>query len=210
MNAPREAVVLVHGLWMSRVVMQFLAGHLRREGLRVQGFGYASTLRPFERHAERLARVVREIEAPRVHLVGHSLGGLVVLAALQRLHDAPVGRVVLLGAPAGGSDAARQFMRNAAGRAFVGASAAVWRETPRFVIEPGVQIGAIAGTHRVGLGRFLVALDGPNDGVVTVEETRLPGLADHIVLPVSHSTMLVSRAVAAQTANFLRSGTFAR
>ena len=55
-----------------------------------------------------------------------------------------------------------------------------------------------------------MSLPGDNDGVVTIEETRIPGLADHIVLPVSHSGMLFSGDVADQTANFLRQGKFAR
>ena len=81
---------------------------------------------------------------------------------------------------------------------------------PRLAIPPGVEAGAIAGTGRIGLGRFFAQLPAPNDGVVTIEETRHPGLADHIVLPTAHSLMLVSPLVARQVAAFLQTGRFAR
>lgn len=72
-----------------------------------------------------------------------------------------------------------------------------------------IEIGAIAGTRRLGVGMAFARLDNPNDGVVTVAETRLPGLADHLVLPVSHSGMLFSARVAREVCAFLRAGRFA-
>jgi hypothetical protein len=82
---------------------------------------------------------------------------------------------------------------------------------PRLEIPRGVEAGAIAGEGGLGLGR-LIGLDVPlpNDGVVAVEETKHPQLTDHLLMRVSHSQMLVSGAVARQTAAFLASGRFAR
>jgi hypothetical protein len=82
---------------------------------------------------------------------------------------------------------------------------------PRLEIPAGIEAGAIAGNRRFGLGR-LIGLDVPlpNDGVVAVEETRHPQLADHLVMRVSHSEMLVSAAVAREVAAFLATGSFAR
>jgi hypothetical protein len=71
-----------------------------------------------------------------------------------------------------------------------------------------VAIGVLAGTRRVGLGRLVPGLPLPNDGVVALAETRLPGAADFIALPVAHSEMLASRRCAAQIAAFLESGRF--
>ncbi|HZP89005.1 MAG TPA: hypothetical protein VFB54_19495, partial [Burkholderiales bacterium] len=71
-----------------------------------------------------------------------------------------------------------------------------------------VEVGVIAGTRRFGLGCVFVTLQGPNDGVVTVEETRLPGLTDHLVMPVTHSGMIVSARVARQVGVFLKTGRF--
>jgi hypothetical protein len=71
-------------------------------------------------------------------------------------------------------------------------------------------LGVIAGDWPLGLGRLVGALDGPHDGAVTVAETRLAGATDHIVLPVSHSAMVLSSAVVRQTVGFLRDGRFTR
>ena len=84
----------------------------------------------------------------------------------------------------------------------------MWNAAPILAVPSGCQVGVIAGMRQVGLGRMVVQLEGANDGVVRVEETRLPGLADHRVLPVSHSGMLLSRQVARQCALFLRHGKF--
>jgi hypothetical protein len=90
----------------------------------------------------------------------------------------------------------------------LGATRELWRTGPNLTLPPRVEVGAIAGTRRVGLGRFVVKLPEPNDGVVTVEETRLPGLADHLTLATSHSTMILAPAVANHVISFLRTGRF--
>jgi hypothetical protein len=68
----------------------------------------------------------------------------------------------------------------------------------------------IAGTVRFGVGRLLVRLPTPNDGVVCLDETRMPGLRDHLAMPLSHSGLIVSARVARQIHNFLELGHFAR
>jgi hypothetical protein len=86
----------------------------------------------------------------------------------------------------------------------------MWRSTFPERIDDGLEVGAIAGSEPFGLGPLFVSLPPPSDGVVTVEETRIPGLRDHIVLPVSHTGMLLSDAVAHQLTAFLRDGRFER
>jgi hypothetical protein len=70
------------------------------------------------------------------------------------------------------------------------------------------EIGVIAGSRSLGAGRLIARLPEPNDGVVTVEETRIPNARDEIVLNVSHSEMLVSPKVARQACSFFRQGHF--
>jgi hypothetical protein len=71
------------------------------------------------------------------------------------------------------------------------------------------EFGVIAGSRPLGIGRVVAPdLPAPSDGVISVEETRVPGMRDHIVLNVNHSGMLVSRAVAHQICVFLRNGAF--
>jgi pimeloyl-ACP methyl ester carboxylesterase len=205
-----DAVVLVHGLWTNRAVMLYLARRLGRHGFRTRSVGYLSAMRSLDDNAARVAREIAELEAQRIHLVAHSYGGVVCLRSLERRRDPRVKRVVLLGSPIAGSGAGRQFAQSRWKARLLGATRAVWPDMPRLDIPPGVEAGSIAGTWRLGLGRFFTRLPAPNDGVVAVDETRHPGLADHVVLPVAHSQMLVSPTVARQVEAFLATGRFAR
>ena len=146
-----------------------------------------------------------------MHVVAHSLGGVVALAALRDHPDARVRRVVLLGSPLAGSASGRSLAAKRWGAPLLGTTRALWGDMPRLEIPPGVEVGAIAGERRLGLGRLIgLAVPLPNDGVIAIEETKHPQLADHLVMRVAHSEMLVSSAVARQAAAFLESGRFAQ
>ena len=109
-NGPApETVVLVHGIWMSSLELVLLARRLRRCGYRTLRFHYRSLRRTVRQNAAHLARRVQQLPAGQIHLVGHSLGGLVVLQALQDHPDLVTGGVVLLGSPVGGSAVARRI-----------------------------------------------------------------------------------------------------
>ena len=71
------------------------------------------------------------------------------------------------------------------------------------------EVGCIAGTVSIGLGRLVADFDEENDGTVAVSEPRLPGIADHVCMSVTHSGMVLSRRVADQAAHFLMNGKFA-
>ena len=71
-------------------------------------------------------------------------------------------------------------------------------------------VGVVAGSVPVGLGRVAGRFDGPSDGTVAVAETELEGARDHIVLPVSHTSMMIYRQVADQAGAFLKRGEFLR
>jgi pimeloyl-ACP methyl ester carboxylesterase len=205
-----ETVVLVHGLWVHGFAMELMRRRIARRGYRALAYSYPSMRLSFAENAERLARFCRGLEAPRVSLVGHSLGGLIVLGVLERGPGFTPGRVVLTGVPVSECYAARRLARLPGGRAALGRSLPEWLASERPSLNQGIEIGIIAGRMSVGLGRLVAPdLPPPNDGVVCVEETRLAGMRDHIVLNVSHSGMLVSRAVAQQICAFLREGAFA-
>jgi hypothetical protein len=70
-------------------------------------------------------------------------------------------------------------------------------------------MGVIAGTYPMGAGK-MVGMRGVCDGTVLLEETRLPGVTDHIELPASHFGLLVSRMTHAQVEHFLQQGRFCR
>ena len=203
-----EAVMLLHGLWLNRLAMQFLASKLQGAGFSAHTFGYPSMDEGLSENAAGLAKAIAALPEGRIHLVGHSLGGLVILRYLQDATDGRLGRAVLLGSPVAGSQAGARVAAHELGRPLLGRSAAIWETPPTWTLRG--EVGMIAGSDQFGLAHLFVSLPGENDGVVTIEETRMPGLADHIVLPVSHSGMLFSGDVAAQTASFLRDGKFAR
>lgn len=203
-----ETVVLVHGLWMSGWVMAALRRWLVRHGFRVLLFSYPAVSADLSTNAAALDRFLARVPGERVHLVGHSLGGLVILTLLQRHRPARPGRVVLLGSPVAGCVAAAALARWSWGRALVGRSLPQWSPGAAAAALANREVGMIAGNLGRGLGGLVTRFPGSHDGAVTVEETRVPGLADHLVLPVGHSGMLVSRAVAAGVARFLRHGRF--
>jgi pimeloyl-ACP methyl ester carboxylesterase len=204
-----EPVLLVHGLWTNRAIMFYLARTLAGLGFAPRAVGYFSALAEFEHNAAHVARAIAGSPGERLHVVAHSLGGLVALRALVRRPDARVRRVVLLGTPIADCLSGRRMARMRFLGPLLGTTRTLWTDMPQLDIPPGVEAGAIAGTRRFGLGSLVLRLPGPSDGVVRVEETRHPRLADHVTMPVAHSEMLVSRPVAAQVAAFLRDGRFA-
>lgn len=207
-TAKREMIVLVHGLWMRGWLMACLAWRLRRGGFQVVSYSYPSVRSTLSENAFGLARFVSGLEASRIHLVGHSLGGLVLLQMLASYPDARMGRVVLLGCPYRSSFAASKLCRSSVGRRLVGRSIAQWLGHIAPINIGEHEIGVIAGSQRLGAGRLIGGIPQPNDGVVMVAETQLNGARDQIVLKVCHSCMLVSAEVARQACAFLRQGYF--
>jgi pimeloyl-ACP methyl ester carboxylesterase len=209
---PAAAVVYVHGLWMTGAESIWLRRRLARErGYQLRVFRYASVGSPPTHVIAALRDTIAAIEAPRVHLLGHSLGGLMILRCLERYPMAQPGRVVLLGAPVAGSRAARRLGRSKLGRRLLGAVSAeelLVERAPRWNV--GRELGIIAGTMSLGFGRLLLKFDEDNDGTVAVSETRLAGAAGFLPLPVTHSGMLWSASVARETGSFLEYGSFGR
>jgi pimeloyl-ACP methyl ester carboxylesterase len=211
-SAVPATVILVHGLWMSGFELGVLKHRLEATGgLRAIPFSYPSLSGSMSDHAQSLLQFARAHPSPELHFVGHSLGGIVILRALQLADDLPPGRAVLLGTPLQGSRAAQGVSRLPFGKTILGM--AVQEEcidcAPR-EWNGSREVGIIAGSMGLGLGRLFANLNTDHDGTVLVEETKLPGAKDHIVLPTSHTAMLFSPEVAEQTAYFLKEGKFRR
>jgi pimeloyl-ACP methyl ester carboxylesterase len=181
---------------------------MKSRGFAPRAFRYESLHASVEQVVDDLSAELARLPPP-VHLVGHSLGGLMLLKLFEFRPNQPPGRVVLMGSPASGSRAARSVSGWAIGPSVLGplALAELVRDGPRRWTQPR-ELGVIAGCTSAGLGRLVAELPQPNDGTVAVEETRIEGMTDHVVLPVTHTGMLVSASVAEHVARFLRSGRF--
>jgi len=204
-----ETVVLVHGIWMTGLEMYPLARRVRACGYDTVMFSYRSLLQPLAHNAARLADRIRQQEAPTIHLVGHSLGGLVILRALQDHPDLINGRSVLLGSPVNGSVIAQRVQRYWFSRWLLGRSGrgALLGDGPRWQGQP--PLGVIAGTHPVGLGRLLGGFESDNDGTVALAETSIAGASSTMTIDKGHFGLLYSTEVARAVCAFLRQGRFA-
>src|ERR1700689_3693621 len=119
------AVLYVHGLWMTGLESIWVRGRLARgRNYRLQVFRYASVRAPLARIIAALRDSIAAIEAPRVHLLGHSLGGLLIQRCLERYPMRQPGRVVFLGTPLAGSHAARRLARSSLGLRLLGDASA--------------------------------------------------------------------------------------
>lgn len=201
---PRR-VILLHGLWMPGASMHWLATQLQANGFAPESFAYHSIADGPDLAVPRLVELLRG--GAEVDIVAHSLGGLIALQALCETPPLPVARVVCLGSPLTGSGAATGMLRWAPAASLLGRSASL--------LQQGVQcwrgraeVGVIAGRVPHGLGAFFAGFDGDHDGTVAVAETRLQGIADHVVVDASHSGLLFSAEAASQAVAFLRHGHF--
>ena len=210
----REVVVLLHGLARSSAAMWLLHLRLHRAGYHVESVGYSSMSQTPE---EIVADISQQIDTcckshdNKIHFVGHSLGGLLIRAYLQEKRPQNMGRVVLIGTPNHGTAMADYFRDKWwAGVAGPTALALGTDETsfPRSLPDPDYPVGIIAGIGEGQMNDHI--LPGADDGLVSVESTKLNGMRDFVVVNASHSMMRYDDAVAMQTIHFLQTGAFER
>ena len=210
--AADRVVVLLHGLWMHGAVMSLIADRLEERAVGdILKYSYPSVSAGIDDNVARLAEFLAGLEQSRIDLVGHSLGGAIALRTVLEKQPARIGRIVCLGSPLTDSSTARALQEWPGGSSLLGRAIRDAVLNHPLTSWPGQpEAGMIAGDLAMGAGLLLNALQGDNDGTVEVEETRLPGLTDHIVLPLSHTGLLLSSAVVEQTAHFLQHGRFQR
>lgn len=202
-----EPVILLHGLYFGARWLGFLAGQLLRQGFSPTIYSYPSVRGTPAQAAVALLQWLPDPMPERVHFVAHSLGGLVLRHLFGTAQGLPFGRAVTLGTPHRGSHVAGWMAGHGLGALLGGANrTGLTGPVPEW--PEGRELGSLAGSVSLGLGRLLPGLPEPNDGTVAVAETRIRGMSDHIILPVTHTGMLFSREVAAQCAAFLTGARF--
>ena len=212
-SKPREAVVCVHGLWLSGFAVRFWRTHLELAGYKAYAFSYPSVRSRLAHNRAALLRFVESLPEERIHFAGHSLGAVTIASMLDehnwRLPGKTLGRIVLAGPPFQGTHAGKTLVDKGYGDVLAGKPLQDWLSGHRPSVPKGVELGVIAGSSNLGLGRVIApGLSKPNDGTVTVEETRVTGAREHIVLPVGHTGLLMSSRVVKHMVHFFDNGSF--
>lgn len=215
LNGQEGSVVCLHGFFRSYRCMIPLGNAMRNEGLRVYLWDYPGRKRTIEQHAACLVEVLNAIakESPGkpIYFVTHSLGGLILRAALNHPDcppEAHLGRAVLLAPPNKGAALARMFHSCPMARWIFGnrAGQQLMTYTEKEIgdlgeFPQGMEVMVIAGNEDNCFSKMWITE--PNDGKVTIEETKLTTPHHHHILPVSHRWIMTSRESMALTKKFL-------
>ena len=200
----RETVFLVHGMGRTRLSMQVLAWRLRRDGFRVESFPYNHASDSLPAIAGQLKhRVGEHSRGGRYHLVGHSLGNVIIREGFRSGYPAGLGRVVMLAPPNQPARLALRLKKNLLYRWVTGDSGQKLSSTEFFAAlpVPSVEFAVLAGDRGNGL-----VSEEPNDGIILVATTRLAGMRDFVVLNKTHTFLMNSAEAGQMTARFLKDG----
>lgn len=210
-----ETVILLHGLVPSPGALKPLQRRLDEIGYQTLNLQYPSGHWSIsdcaQAVAEDTAALANESEGP-VHYVGYSMGGLVARLAIALARPKNMGRMVMIASPNGGSEVAEvmaktPLMRLAYGPASVELTRKGASEISRRIGAPDYDVGVIAGNRTLQVFASLL-MPWPNDGRVSVEATKLEGMADHAVVKSSHPMIARNPETIALTCRFLATGRF--
>jgi pimeloyl-ACP methyl ester carboxylesterase len=216
-NATRDGVVLLHGISRTALSFRKMQLALERAGFTTLNLDYLSRSKALEALAEDIHPAIQRFADSidtSVHFVGHSMGGLLARVYIGRYRPKRLGRVVMLGTPNGGSEIADRLKNFGAFRAFFG-PAGQQLGTQRSAVDDAMlppidyPVGVIAGNRSIDpvAGTMLPK---PHDGRVSVANTRLDGMADHIIVETSHPWLVRNGLAIEQTITFVRDGSFRR
>ena len=221
----KNRVILIHGLHQAPFIMRPLAKRLQVDGFNTHQYGYRSMRDGIKINSQRLnawLETHHDAEQP-IDLVGHSLGGLIIRDFVAHYPQWQIGRCVTLGTPHNGSISGDYIWRLVP--VIVGKSYEKALDGTVAPLPKGIELGVIAGNKAQGLGQPILSYHNrklrkadasvsseklAHDGTVYISETKLVSATDHIILPVTHTGMLVNKEVAQQTSYFLQHGHFKR
>ncbi len=203
----KEAIILVHGIWMKGIELLYLRFKLWRQGYRVYQFHYPSLFKTPEQNAEKLTQFVSEVDEAVIHFVAHSLGGIVVSHMLKKYEMDKAGKVVLIGTPINGSVVATHLNKKSLLKYLLGKSniKGLLGDGPCWGSKRPICV--IAGTKKMGVGMLFASkeMQQQNDGTVNLSETRIKQADEFHAVPHSHFSMLWSADVAEKIKSFLAS-----
>ncbi len=213
---PNECVILLHGLARTSLSMHRMKSMLERTGYHVANVDYPSRDYRIEELAplaigDGLDQCREHSGTSTVHFVTHSLGGILVRVYLADNTIANLGRVVMLAPPNQGSQAVDEMDRIPGFDWLNGPAGYQLGKGPESVPlrlgAPDFDFAVIAGNLTIDPITSAL-LDDPDDGKVSVSDTRLEGMRDFAVVPVSHAMIMQNREVFRLVRNYLAYGSF--
>jgi pimeloyl-ACP methyl ester carboxylesterase len=213
----RDTVVLLHGLGRSDMSMRRMERRLVESGYTVLNVGYSSTEHSIEHISETELRpaLLECCSHPelRVHFVTHSMGGIVVRYYLAHHEMNNLGRVVMLSPPNQGSELADWVAENEFLGRLLGPSAEQLgtdsTSVPNQLGAVDFEVGIITGNRTLN-PLYSGIIPGEDDGKVSVERAKVEGMADFLIVPHTHTYIMLAEDVAYQTVYFLQNGEFDR
>ena len=214
--AATDCVVLLHGLARSSLSMSKMEEALQDEGYLTANVDYPSRDHEIAELAaiavgEGLASCRSHEDLEKIHFVTHSLGGILLRQYLSTASIDELGRVVMLGPPNQGSRAVDEldgipgfdWINGPAGRQLGKGAGSI----PLSLGPVDFELGVIAGNRSIDPITSAV-LDDPDDGRVSVEDTKVEGMNDFVVVDHSHAFMMRMRKPIELTKTFLQTGRF--
>ena len=219
----KNLVILIHGLHQAPFIMRPMAKRLQAQGFITHQYGYRSMRDGIKVNSQRLNAWLKANHNPAkpIDLIGHSLGGLIIRDFIAHYPEWKIGRCVTLGTPHNGSVSGDYIWRLIP--AIVGKSYEQALDGSVAPLPKGIELGVIAGNKAQGLGQPILSYHNrklrkadaelsseklAHDGTVYILETKLASACDHIILPVTHTGMLINKDVAQQAIYFLVHGEF--
>ena len=199
MTAPWECVSLVHGFFANSRTMTVLGQRLDRRGYLARPWGYWNMRCSILEHAEAFSRELARLDTDRavgtIHLVTHSMGGIIARAALERFRPRKLGRFVMLAPPNHGSFVAT---------ATAGVLGGVFKPVAELTTAPDSLVNLLGMPTGVDVGVIAAS----RDALVATESTRPDVPHAHVTIPCLHSSLLFRRDAADLVASFLATGEF--
>lgn len=223
-DAKKDFVVLIHGIASGSWYMKQLGYFLAEQGYIVINIDYPSRSIDIENLTSSIYNeIIKQIETiekeassktckKQVHFVGHSMGAILIRSILKKYDFTNLGKVVQLAPPNKGSEIADYFYDFPVYEFFYGPAGKELstKEVATFLDIVDYELGVIAGSRTLAPFSSFFLLEGVDDGRVRVESTKLVGMKEHIVLPVSHTSIGFDREVMENSLHFIKHGTFIR